>query len=66
MAEFRVSMMFTFTNIPLQVLKICVLTVEEYHVYTAILEPYIGAIPPVMIVFGWQKAFWKSRTVDHA
>ena len=66
MAEFRVAMTFTCTNISLQGPEICVLTVEEYQVYTAILEPFIVAIPPVMILLGWQKVYWKSRTVDHA
>ena len=56
-------------SIKWSIIKIRVLTVEEYQVPTAILEPFTGTIPPVMnlyILLGWQKALWKSKPVDHA
>ena len=65
MAEFRVAMISTCTNILLQGIEICVLTVEGYQIDTAILEPFSGSIfiTPVMNLLVWQKALWRSRPV---
>ena len=52
------------SNIPLQGLDKGVLTVGAISGPTAKLEPYIGAISPVMDLHGWQKALWKSIPVD--
>ena len=58
---YDVHMYSQWANILLQDLEICVLTVKEYQVDTAILE----LIPPFVILLGWQNALWKSRPVDH-
>ena len=52
-------------NIPLQDLERCVLTVGAISGPTAKLEPSIGAISPVMDIYGWQKALWESRPVSY-
>ena len=53
-----------WTNIPLQGLDRCVLTVGAINIPTADLEPATDTISLVMNLHGQQKALWKSRPVD--
>ena len=70
MVEFRVDMTSTWANIyegPIFYYKAkqtC--TDSGSHIWssTAKSEPSIGAISPVVDLYGRQKALWKSRPVD--
>ena len=69
LVEFRVAiydihMHGQRANIPLQVLDRCVLTVAVISGHPAKLKPYIGTISPIVDLYGWKKALYRSRPVD--